>query len=153
MLKWWWLWRTVSPCPCAHSTCRLSSSSCGGRRTFSPRFHSLHSPTTAFSPPLLFSSSCRKLVGLLTTRALCGLFVPHRGLFIHVHKQEVAHPHAEVGSVFLTRWSGVPSLVLLMQRAGRETSRHEFLLCMRLAVDFTHVLGCFYSSHDFRMWL
>ena len=25
--------------------------------------------------------------------------------------------------------------------------------CVRLAVDFTHILGCFYSSHDFRMWL
>ena len=70
-------------------------------------------------------------------------------LFILTHKQEVAHPHAEVGSIFLTRWSGVPSLVLLMQRAGRAASRHEFLLCMRLAVDFTHVLGCCYSSMIF----
>ena len=25
--------------------------------------------------------------------------------------------------------------------------------CVWLVVDFTHILGCCYSSHDFRMWL
>ena len=153
MLKWWWLWRTVSPFPRSHSTRRLSSSSRGGKRTWDhesihstlPRLHSPH--RFCFHPHAgnWLGSSPRVLsVGCSFPIVVCSFARTSRKLLILMQRSVLSSSRAG---------QGFPLWFCACSELGEQPRGHEFLLCMRLAVDFTHVLGCCYSSHDFWMWL
>ena len=152
---WEWGGKTVSPFP----TCPLC-----------PWLPSLFSPTFPIFTTMV---GCSHAWSSIFTMMVCSFFLWMVGLFLGLVCwfaciSEAVSPHAQAGiilqretfcSLFMHK---NPALISsrkermqlpLSPRIFGCGSHSRSGPCMRLDVDFTHVLGCCYSSHDFWMWL
>ena len=129
----------------------------GQKKHSSMTFHSLHS-----FPGRFMLTQELKSVFILTQAAgraphrACSLWVVHSPIVVcsstcTSRKLLILTQRLVLSSSRTGR--GFPLWFCARSELGEQPRGHEFLLCMWLAVDFTHILDCFYSSHDFRMWL